>query len=309
MLSSGYILYSLFLFLELSIIKGGIFTNGSFFWKSILQKLYLYPPSVSFDQLNAWSSVGGLSGFTALHHSLAVYLGTIFIFSIFIFPRYNVRFSKYISFTSFIFLFFTNSRTAIISIILSFLIYSVLYKKYSLKNLFNLGIIICSIFILFAFNYNLIENILSVFYAFNYFLNNFSLISLDTVSSFQQDGSTLTRLLYDVNSVSLIQDNIFLGVGVLDNNLASDYKPHSTLLINLQMFGIFPVLFLVYFIFRVFTFGNRCCINKKFIFVMLAFLLLTSFGTNIITDLRSLFPVLIFFAFVLKCNQSKQFVF
>ena len=303
-LSHGYILYSFFLFLELIVIKSSIFSNGSLFWKIILQKLNLYPPSVSFEQLNAWSSVRGLSGFTAIHHSLAIYCGIIFIFSIFIFPQYKIKYCKYISLTSFIFLFFTNSRTAIISIIITFIFHVSFRVKLRLKNILLISSLCLPLIFYILLNLSSLDKFINIFYALDYFISNFSWQSLEHVKSMPFDGSTMTRLFYDLNSFSLIADNLFFGVGVLGDEMASVYKPHSTLLINLQMFGIIPVIFLIYFIFRIFKLRKKNIHNINFVYVMLGFLVISSFGTNIISDLRSLFPIILFLSFVISANQK-----
>ena len=115
------------------------------------------------------------------------------------------------------------------------------------------------------------------------------------------------RLFYDLNSITLISDNIFLGVGVLDNDTASQYKPHSRLLIQLQMFGIVPVIFLIYFVYRLFILRKTRLLMKEFILLFLFFLILASIGTNIISDLRNLFPIIICIALILKNFPKRTF--
>ena len=306
-LSYGYILYSFFLFLEFILNHSGIISNGNLFWKSSLQKFYLYPPSVSFEQLLSWSSVSGLSGFYVLHHTLAIYLGLIFILSIFVFPLYKVNYSKYISITSLFFLLFTNSRTAIISLTISCIIYLFLFYKLKQKYLIPFFIFLTLLSIYIIVNPSSFVRLTNIIEALNYFSLNYANLSVDTIKSLSYDGSTLMRLFYDLNSITLISDNIFLGVGVLDNDTASQYKPHSTLLIQLQMFGIVPVIFLIYFVYRLFILRKTRLLMKEFILLFLFFLILASIGTNIISDLRNLFPIIICIALILKNFPKRTF--
>lgn len=302
-LSKGYLVFSIILFFELLFFNLSFSPFNNISWKIWLQNFYLYPLSVPLEQLASWSAVSGLSGFFVLHHTLAIYLAIIFILSNFVFPIYKIKYRNYISITSLVFLYYTNSRTALIALISSFVIYFLLYQKLKIKYFATLFCIISLIAILLLINNENILRIKEVYEALYFAIQNFDNISLDNISSFSYDGSTLTRFFYDVNSLSLIKDNLFLGVGVLSGENSSIYKPHSTLLIQLQMFGILPITFLTLFLINIFLRKQKPFYRNKFLLIFLLFMVISSFGTNIISDLRNLFPIIICFALILHVSK------
>jgi hypothetical protein len=312
----GYIIFSFILIIEFIYLYILTATplEGAIGWKNLISNFGFYPQTVTKDQLVGWSSLGSMTGLFTVHHSLAIYLGSIFF--LFLGSNFNSVISKnyriYLLASSLFFLILTNSRFTLLSLILLLLYH---YRLILLRN--KLRIFIVLVISIFLFNYNTENRFYSIYLTVNQIVNIFSLNinNLNDVSEyiyqysneFASDASSSYRLLYNFNSIRLIFEYPFFGSGNLGLKLAESEKanPHSLYLIFLQRFGLVSFSFLAYFLFISFKKSKHFVKNYNTLlgrspFYIFLFFIITSFGVFSLSDLRTCFIILISMVLILK---------
>jgi hypothetical protein len=312
----GYIVFSFILiteFIYLYIFSGSPL-DGAIGWKTLISKFGFYPQTVTEDQLQGWSSLGSMIGIFTVHHSLAIYLGSIFF--LFLSSKCNMIISKryriYLLTSSLFFLMFTNSRFTLISLILL-----LLYRYRFILFRFKFRILILSIFSIYIFS-NITENrFYSIYLTLSQIIDilSLNLNNLNVVSDYiflfsnesASDASSSYRLLYNFNSIRLILDFPFFGTGNLGFNLTGSEKanPHSLYLILLQKFGLLPFSFFAYFLFASFKHGKPLLKFTNIFFgstlkYVFSFFIVVSFGIFSLSDMRTSFIFLISIVLISK---------
>lgn len=301
----GYIIFSFILVTEFIylFILSGTPADGAIGWKNLIIKFGFYPQTVTEDQLQGWSSLGSMTGIFTVHHSLAIYLGSIFF--LILGSNLNSLFSKkfriFLLISLLFFIFLTNSRFIILSMIL-ILIYHfrIFFLKYRLK-LFLMLSIAFSVFSLGDYSrfHTIYYTVSQILFIFSQNLNNLNVVSdyiYQYSNEFASDASSSYRLLYNFNSIRLIFDYPFFGSGKLGLILSGSDKanPHSLYLIFLQRFGLIPFIFFIWFIILVFRRSFRFLSETSIVFGLSSFyvylfFLLVSLGIFSLSDLRTSF--------------------
>ncbi|WP_445755995.1 O-antigen ligase family protein [Polaribacter sp.] len=315
----GYIYFSFILIIEfiyLYILSGSP-SVGAIGWKNLIIKLGFYPQTVSEEQLQGWSSLGSMTGIFTVHHSLAIYLGSLFF--LFLGSNFdtliNRKFRMYLLFSSLFFLTLTNSRFTLLSLLFLLIYY---YRFILLKFKFKIFLIFSISFFLFNYNfenrfYNIYFTVSEIINIFSINFNNLNIVSdyiYQYSNEFASDASSSYRLLYNFNSIGLIFEYPFFGSGNLGLNLSGSEKanPHSLYLIFLQRFGLIPFSFLVYFLFIIFKKSKQFVKNgnieiaSSLLYVFL-FFLIVSFGIFSLSDLRTCFIFLVSMVVILKSKN------
>jgi hypothetical protein len=317
----GYIIFSFILIIEFIYlyILSETPSGGAIGWKNLISKFGFYPQTVTEDQLQGWSSLGSMSGIFTVHHSLAIYLGSLFF--LFLGTNFNSviskKYLKYLLASSLFFLILTNSRFTILSLIIL-----LVYRYGSILLRYKFSIYIVLIISIFLFNYNTENRFYSIYYTVSQIINIFSLNinNLNVVSEyiyqysneFASDASSSYRLLYNFNSIRLIFEYPFFGSGNLGLSLTESEKanPHSLYLIFLQRFGLIPCLFFAYFLVISFKKGQQFVKNNSLMlfnspFYVFLFFIIVSLGIFSLSDLRTSFIFLISMVLISKSKILK----
>jgi hypothetical protein len=279
-------------------------------WKYFLFTLGFYPQTIDEASLYSWSALGSLTGTFVVHHSLAIYLSFVFLFS------YILKFNFYISsfqnkiiiISSIIFLFFTNSRSIIISLFL------ILFISYFKKSSINKKVyFVLTAIILFLFIITTNNRILSIYDTFGILIGSlnisaFSLIEYKEQLIFLLDNSNIdpslaSRLIYNINSLDFIINNFLFGSGFEGQSRlgAEKANPHSLYFFIFQSFGVITFLLFIKFIktsYHKFKQLNNS--DSNYHYIVLYFIIISLF-INVFSDLR---VILLYLIFLTSINSS-----
>ena len=280
-------------------------------WKYFLLDIGLYPQTMSLLRIEMWSALGSMIGIFPIQQGLAIYLSSMFFLFVsgILDPNVHSKTKDWIgTFLSSFFLVFTLVRTSTLAVLLSLII--LLMIRYKPRKFIRIIPVLGVLFIIMVLVIpsSTLDRITRVPRAIFAVAEMVILQKpLDNIEPLLRiDPSTAYRLRYDLNSLELIKKNWLLGSGNSGVKLKGNKtaNPHSTLLMELQYKGFIPVVFLILFIRISFKHARhtiRSFHHSRYLLWALGLIIcytITSFGSNVLSDLRGIFPLLLAISFV-----------